>query len=162
MDRREFDYKLDGLLTESERLIPQEKAQNLPDSKIFPGVPQWHPFENSLWMKGEAIRKLILESGKKPNPEQVNRICSICIDPNGGRGRQSFVMLLGRTGYASFAPMVAELLSDCDVDGQAVDTLYKMRVQGYAEQIRPFAEHRHTWIRNIAKKYLEKYGGQAE
>ena len=111
MDRREFDYKLDGLLTESERLIPQEKAQNLPDSKIFPGVPQWHPFENSLWTKGEAIRKLVLESGKKPNPEQLNRICSICIDPNGGRGRQSFVMLLGRTGYASFAPMVAELLS---------------------------------------------------
>ena len=162
MDRREFDYKLDGLLTESERLIPEEKAQNLPDSKIFPGVPQWHPFENSLWMKGEEIRKLILESGKKPNPMQMERICDICTNVNGGRGRQSFVLLLGKKGHASFAPMVAELLPDCDVEGQAVDTLYKMRVPGYAEQIRPFAEHRHTWIRNIAKKYLEKFGAQAE
>ena len=162
MDRREFDCQLDGLLTESEKMIPREKVQDLPDSKVFPGVPQWHPYEHSLWARGEEIRKLILESGKKPNPEQLARICAICRNPYGGRGRQSFVLLLGKTGYASFAPMVAELLVDCDVEGQAVDTLYKMRVPGYVAQILPFTEHRHSWIRNIAKKYLEKYGGQAQ
>ena len=158
MDRSAFDDRLDSLLSEAENLIPNENLPDLPFMPEVPDVHDWYAFENALWDKGEEIRQLILMSRKKPNKVQVQRICDICVNPFAKRGRQSFVMLLGKKCYAEYAPAIAPFLSDDDIDGHVADTLFKMGVTGYISQMQPLTQHNRAWIRNIAKKYVNKYG----
>ena len=158
MDRSYFDDQLDSLLSEAERLIPEENLPDLPFIPEAPDVPDWYEFENALWDKGEEIRQLILTGKKKPNKGQIKRICDICVNPFAKRGRQSFVMLLGKTCYAEYAPVIAPFLSDGDIDGHVADTIYKMGVPDYISQMQPLTKHNRAWVRNIAKKYIGKYG----
>ena len=157
MHRDIFDKKLNELLTESESMIPDENLPDLPFMETAPDVHDWYDFEHELWEKGEEIRQHILYGKKKPNTEQVERIVSICMDKRAKRGRESFVMLLGKKCYVNYAEKIATLLNDSDVDGHAIDTLYKMGADDYGSQIKPFVNHNREWIRNKAKKYIEKY-----
>ena len=157
MDRVQFDKKLDELLTESESMIPDEVLPDLPFMETAPDVHDWYCFEHELWEKGEEIRQHILYGKKRPNTEQVERIVSICMDKRAKRGRESFVMLLGKKCYVNYAEKIATLLNDSDVDGHVIDTLYKMGADGYDTQIKQFTNHNRVWIRNKAKKYIEKY-----
>lgn len=155
MDRLDFDHQLNKILTEAESLIPNEALPDLPFMPEVPDVHDWYRFEHDLWNKGEETRQLIFESKKKPNQDQIQRICDICTNPFAKRGRQSFVMLLGRKCYAQYAPVIAPFLSDDDIAGHIVDTLYQMETPDYVSQIQPFTKHNRTWIRNIAKKYID-------
>ena len=157
MDRDLFDKKLDKLLTEAELLIPDEELPYLPYMESAPDVHDWYAFENELWGKGEEIRQHIVLGKKKLKKEQIERIVSICMNKNAKRGRESFILLLGRKCYIDYAEKIATLLTDADVDGHVIDTLYKMGAEGYTSQIAPFTSHNRTWIRNKAKKYIEKY-----
>ena len=104
MDRSDFDDRLDSLLSEAEYLIPNENLPDLPFMPEAPDVHDWYAFENALWDKGEEIRQLILMSKKKPNKVQFQRICDICVNPFAKRGRQSFVMLLGKSVMRNMPP----------------------------------------------------------
>ena len=157
MDRLDFDNQLNKILSEAESLIPNEALPDLPFMPEAPDVHDYYRFELDLWDKGEEIRQLIFNSKKKPNQDQFKRICYICINPYAKRGRRSFVMLLGKKCYAKYAPVIAPFLSDDDIDGHVVDTLYKMGTSDYVSQIQPFTKHKRAWIRNIAKKYINKY-----
>lgn len=157
MERVDFDKRLNKILSEAESLVPDENLPDLPFIPEAPDVHDWYKFEHDLWNKGEEIRQLILDSKRKPNKEQIKQICNICINPCAKRGRQSFVMLLGKRCYYKYAPVIAPFLSDDDIDGHVLDTLYKMGTPDYVVQIQPLTEHKRTWIRNIAKKYVKKY-----
>ncbi|MBR3978215.1 MAG: hypothetical protein IKJ94_01165 [Oscillospiraceae bacterium] len=157
MDRLTFDNQLDEILSEAEALIPNKNLPDLPFMPEAPDVHDYYRFELDLWDKGEEIRQFILAAKKKPNIDQITRICDICTNPFAKRGRQSFVMLLGKKCYAEYAPIISPFLSDDDIDGHVVDTLYKMGTPDYVAQIQPFTKHKRTWIRNIAKKYVNKY-----
>ncbi len=157
MDRETFDKKLNQLLSESQALIPAEALPDLPFMDGAPDVHDWYEFESKLWEKGEDIRQLILQAKKKPTKQQADKILEICMNINGKRGRESFVMLLGKKQYAHYAEKIASLLSDTYVDGHVIYTLYKMGAEGYSVQIEPFTKHNRTWIRNLAKRYLQKY-----
>ena len=157
MDRLYFDNQFNKLLSEAESLIPNKALPDLPFLTEAPDVHDYYRFELDLWDKGEEIRQLIFDNKKKANRDQIKRICDICTNPFAGRGRQSFVMLLGKKCYAEYAPIIAPFLSDDDIDGHVVDTLYKMGTPDYVAQIQPLTKHNCTWIRNIAKKYVNKY-----
>ena len=157
MDRKVFDNELDTLLTRAEALIPEENLPDLPYMDLAPDVHDWYEFEHKLWEIGEEIRQFISENKNKLNKNQIDRIVSICLDKKAKRGRQSFVMLLGKKIYNSYAGMIVTVLNDDDVDGQVIDTLYKMGAKEYVEQIEPFLTHNRTWIRNEAKRYVQKY-----
>ena len=153
----DFDNQLDKILSEAESIIPNENLPDLPFIPEAPDVHDWYRFEHDLWDKGERIRELILNSKKKPNSDQIKRICDICTNPFARRGRQSFVMLLGKKCYAQYASVIVPFLSDDDIDGYVVDTLYKMGTPDYTSRIQPLTKHKRTWIRIIAKKYIDKY-----
>lgn len=157
MDRKVFDNELDTLLTRAEALIPEENLPDLPFMDLAPDVHDWYMFEHELWEVGEDIRQFLLENKNKLNVSQIERIVKICLDKKAKRGRQSFVMLLGKKIYNSYADMIVTVLNDDDVDGQVIDTLYKMGAKEYVEQIEPFLTHNRTWIRNEAKRYVQKY-----
>jgi hypothetical protein len=157
MDRKAFDSDLNNLLTRAEALIPEENLPDLPYIDLAPDVHDWYEFEHKIWEIGEEIRQFLSENKNKLNKNQIDRIVSICLDKKAKRGRQSFVMLLGKKIYNSYADMIVTVLNDDDVDGQVIDTLYKMGAKEYVEQIEPFLTHNRTWIRNEAKRYVQKY-----
>ena len=157
MDRKGFDNELDRLLSKAEALIPEENLPDLPFMELAPDVHDWYMFEHELWEVGEDTRQFLLENKNKLNVSQIERIVKICLDKRAKRGRQSFVMLLGKKMFSEYAEQMASLIDDDDVDGQVIDTLYKMGVTGYADLIEPFLTHNRTWIRNEAKRYIQKY-----
>lgn len=105
----------------------------------------------------DTLRQFLLENKNKLNVSQIERIVKICLDKRAKRGRQSFVMLLGKKMFSEYAEQIVSLIDDDDVDGQVIDTLYKMGATGYADLIEPFLSHNRTWIRNEAKRYIQKY-----
>lgn len=155
--RSEFDRRLDSLLRNAESLIPTEMLPDLPYMEQAPDVHEWYPFEMELWNTGEQIRLFLAENDRKMNAAQLDRIIRICLDKKAKRGRLSFVMLLGRKKYGSLANSIVSLLHDPNVDGHVIDTLYKMGAGQYPELVSPFLHHKKTWIRNVAKKYLQKF-----
>ncbi len=157
MKRDEFDTQLSGLLLLAERLIPEKNLPDLPCMELAPTVHDWYDFEHELWKIGEDIRQLILSERKELNAEQVDRVCKICVDIRAKRGRQSFVMLLGKKRYVSCADRIIVVLTDVDISGHVISTLCKMGASQYIEQIKPYTNHATTWIRNEAKRYVQKY-----
>ncbi len=157
MDRKAFDSELNNFLTRAEALIPEDNLPDLPFMDLAPDVHNWYEFEHKIWEVGEEIRQFLYKNKNKLNENQINRIVSICLDKKAKRGRQSFVMLLGKKIYSGYADKIVTVLNDDDVDGQVIDTLYKMGVKDYVIQIEPFLAHNRTWIRNEAKRYIQKY-----
>ena len=157
MNRNIFDNEFDNLLVIAEGLIPTEELPDLPFMELAPDVHDWYKFEHQLWDVGEEIRQFLSKNKNKLNENQIERILEICLDKRAKRGRQSFVMLLGRKIYCSYADRIVTLLNDGDVDGQVIDSLYKMGANEYVELIKPFLTHKQTWIRNEAKRYIKKY-----
>ena len=95
---------------------------------------------------------------KKFTVEQIGRIIGISLDIKAKRGRQSFVMLLGKKAYNEYSEVLIPILCDGDVDGQVIYTLYKMQAGQYVDLIKHFTEHKRSWIRNEAKRYIQKFG----
>ena len=157
MTREEFNSRITELLTSAVALIPTAALPDLPFMKQAPTVPDWYDFEHRLWELGEDIRQLTVAENKELNAEHVEAICRICTDPKAKRGRQSFVMLMGKKRYSAYADRLATLLTDEDVCGHVISTLCKMGASQYAEEIKPYTTHPIAWIRNEAKKYLTKY-----
>lgn len=158
MTRTEFDAGIDSFLLAAEHLIPQEKLPDLPFMELAPTVHDWYDFERTLWGIGEDIRQLILSERKDLNADQTNRVYRICVDAKAKRGRQSFVMLLGKKKFLPYAEQLAALLPDEDIDGHIISTLYRMGASQFIESIKPYTNHPITWIRNEAKRYIQKYG----
>lgn len=156
MNRNYFDEKIEEFFVKAEKLIPNELLPDLP--LISADVHDWYDFEHQLWEVGEEIRLFLKENNRKLNKYQIEKIVDICLDKRAKQGRQSFVMLLGRKMYADYADKIVPLLSDDDVNGHVIDSLYKMQVGGYSIYIEPYLNHKHSWIRNEAKKYTAKYG----
>ena len=127
------------------------KGYNLND------VHDWYMFEHEIWGIGEEIRQLTVKYKKKFTKEQVERIINVCLDKRAKRGRQSFVLLLGKKVYQKYSDKIAPLLDSDDIDGHVIDTLYKMQAGQYVDLIRPFMNHKRTWIKNTAKRYVQKY-----
>jgi len=74
------------------------------------------------------------------------------------RGMQSFFFLVSYKSFNRCAEIVASQLIDDKVVGHAISALRKMGNGDYLSQINPFVDHPVTWIRNEAKKYVEKFG----
>lgn len=157
MKRATFDSQLNSLLLSAEKLIPEENLPNLPYMELAPTVHDWYDFEDELWEIGENIRQQILSERKDLNTEQADRVCKICENVKAKRGRQSFVMLLGKKRFCPYADRIVSVLPDDDIDGHIISTLYKMGASQYIAQIEPYTKHPITWIKNEAKRYMQKY-----
>ena len=158
-NRVALDKEINNLLTEAEACIPSEMLAAPPFLNQVPGVHEWHDFEFKIWDIGEQIRQLVSSNQTAFSRNQINRILNICLDKRAKRGRQSFVMLLGKVKYCEHASELISLLQDDDINGHVIDTIYKMRADSYVALITPFVTHKQTWIRNAAKKYVQKFEG---
>ena len=147
-----------GKINEASFLIPQKDVPDLQPSKTNNNAPQWHDFEMRIWKLGEEIRPLLAQHPKlRADKELTEMILEIALDSKAKRGRQSFIMLLGYKIYKALAPELIKQLNDKFVDGHVLSSIYKMQADGFVKEIKPFTKYPITWIRNYAKKYVQKY-----
>jgi hypothetical protein len=143
---------------EAIRLAPAEFPPNLPPSKELSGASEWYPFENQAWPIGESIRQAFVRNPRHKKRENIlTRVTDVATCTNLRRGRQSFVMALGFVSARHYAERLAVFLGDPDVDGQVLDTLIKMKASNYTREVNPLLHSDKTWVRRLAKKYLDRY-----
>lgn len=146
------------IIAEVESLIPLTWEPHLPPNNLLPNVPEWYSFERTIWQKGEVIRQLLIGQKRiRTLPIILDKIFEIATNRNIKRGRQPFVMLLGNTDSKKYGAELISQLDDPFVYGHIIDAIYKMKAPEFAEIIKPYCNDKETWIRNIAKKYIEKH-----
>jgi hypothetical protein len=122
------------------------------------GAPEWHSFEHQAWPIGESIRRAIAQNPRlKKNESILAKLAEVATCRNLRRGRQSFVMALGFVAAQKYAQNLVPFLSDPDVDGQILDTLIKMKAPGFAQDVALLLNSERTWVRRLAKKYVDRY-----
>lgn len=140
------------------RLAPAEYPKTLSSYKEFAGAPEWYSFEQDAWPIGESIRRAFVENPKLKRKDAVlAKIVEVARCRNLRRGRQSFVMALGFVAARNYAEALVPFLSDPDVNGQVLFTLIKMKAPGFAREVTPLLLSNQTWIRRLAKKYIDRY-----
>lgn len=141
------------------RLAPVEYPPTLPPSKELFGAPGWYDFEYESWRIGESVRRAFVDNPKlKKNDALLRKVLEVATCRNLRRGRQSFIMALGFVAAQQHASTLSQFLNDPDVNGQAIYTLIKMKAPSFARNVEPLLGSEKTWIRNLAKKYLSRYG----
>jgi len=151
--------KIIDLINKAKYLTPDKLEKDLEPIDGFPDVPNWHHYENKIWVIGENIRQIIFsKKSLRKDKEITDLILEFCLNKNSKRGKQPFVLLLGYKHLSDYAPKLIRIINDKYVDGHVIDTIYKMQAKGYEKDIQPFAKHKIFWIRKTALKYLEKYG----
>jgi len=140
------------------RLAPEAYPPTLPASQELLGAPEWYRFEHKAWPIGEAVRQAFSQNPKfKKNQELISKVLEVATCRNLRRGRQSFIMALEFVGARQHAGAIARFLDDPDVDGQVVGTLLKMKAGGFAKEMQPLLSAKHSWIRRLAQRYIERY-----
>jgi hypothetical protein len=139
-------------------LAPSEWPITLPASKELLGEPEWYSFEHAAWALGESVRRAFVQHPHLKNkPALISKIVEVATCRNLRRGRQSFIMAIGFVAACSYASALTGSLDDQDVDGQVVYTLLKMRAGGFAHAVAPLITSEKTWIKRLAKKYIDRY-----
>ncbi len=119
---------------------------------------EWNQLEYKAWTLGEVIRQTLVKNPKlKASPVVLESILEVVECRGLRRGRQSFLLSLSFAGAAHFAPRIAPFLKDNDVSGHALNALIRMRAIGYAAEVVPLLDAKHTWVRKLANQYLERY-----
>ncbi|WP_299438312.1 hypothetical protein [uncultured Aquimarina sp.] len=155
--------KILELIKKAESLTPKKVEMDLEPIDGFPDVPNWHKYESDIWRIGEEIRQIIITKKTLRKDEEINDlIIKFCLNKNSKRGRQSFILLLGYKHLSKYASQLINMINDKFVNGQIIDTVYKMQAVGFEKEIRPFLTDKHIWIRKLAIKYIEKYGTQRD
>jgi hypothetical protein len=146
------------IVSRANLLVPKELKPDLKALEGYPDVPSWHKFEIDVWNFGEDIRQ-ILEHYKplRKDKDLLDLFLTICLNRNSKRGRQTFIMLFEFKHCVGYAKQIVSQLNDKFVEGHVIRCLNKMQAGGFGGQIKKFTEHKVRWIRNEAKKYMEKY-----
>jgi hypothetical protein len=117
----------------------------------------WFRYESLIWDLGESFRRIMLGVRSLRKRERVlQAVRKLCLNRQFGKGRESFIMLLGQYGGASQIPTLVRLLDDPEICGHSVYALRLLGAVEVAERIRPFLGSRKSWVREEALKYFQK------
>lgn len=113
-------------------------------------------YEGMIWDIGEKFRQIIKRNKKLKAKDKISKeIEKVAQNKLYGKGRESFVMLLGQYGGKESIPTLINLLNDEVVNGHAVYALRLLKAKDAAEYVRPFIDSKITWVRNEAKSYFK-------
>ena len=155
---KEIRSRILDLVAKAEAAIPATLLPDLPPARYTSGAPEWHGFEDVVWQQGEVIRQLLVEcKSLRKDAGLQSAFLRVACNRKAKRGRQSFIMLLGYSCCSGSAPAIAGQLSDPDVAGHVVDTLTKMRCPDFVQDVEELTNSDTTWVRNKAKRYVERY-----
>jgi hypothetical protein len=117
----------------------------------------WYDYESLIWQVGEILRQ-ILKNQRKFRRKRgfFKAVEDVASNRSFGKGRESFVMLLGIYGGIERVTTLRGLLNDDQVNGHAVYALRLLGAEEVKDEILPFLNSDKTWVRNEAKKYFKK------
>ncbi len=117
----------------------------------------WHRYETLIWEIGETFRQIFKKHEQlRKEPNLLRELEQVALNTQFGKGRESFVMLLGRYGNQDVINTLKSLLEDREVQGHAIYALRLIGASEVQDDIRPFLQSSKTWVRNEAKKYFVK------
>ena len=121
-----------------------------------PGEIVWYQYESLLWTLGESARRLL----QRLRPLRRERLFwqaaeALVEHAPYGKGRESWVMLLGQYGSAERVPVLLRLLEDPEVLGHALYALRRLRAPEGRVAAERLLEAPRAWIRQEARKYLK-------
>jgi hypothetical protein len=123
----------------------------------------WFRYESLIWALGESFRRIMLRARPLRRRARVfGGVRGICLDRRLGKGRESFIMLLGHYGGAAQIPTLVQLLDDPEVSGHAVYALRLLSASEAAGKGRPFLNSPKAWVRKEARKYFQKIESAVE
>ena len=158
MSKEQAKFKIKELIAQAECLIPETLQENLPGMDEMPGIPKWHEYEHKIWELGERIRhELVIHKSLHKDKEILDDLLKISLNRNAKRGRQSFIMLFWYKHCREYAPQLVTQIGDEFVSGHIIKGLNKMHADEFVEPVKNFLDHKITWVRNEAKKYLVTY-----
>ena len=168
MTKEEAKKKIEGIVKKTLKLIPPTYEENLsPIDLNFGGrlrqkptyITEWHNYEHSVWQNGEKIRQVLCEhKSLRKDKELLDLFLVVALNRNAKRGRQSFIMLFRYQHCSEYADLLIKQIDDNFVNGHIIEGLNNMKVGKFGSIVKPFTTDKTTWIRNQAKKYIEKYG----
>ena len=158
MDKEAIKKKILKKVDEAEKFIPLDLEPNLPSSAMFPDVPEWHAYEHQIWKIGSDILELIKGCpALKKDDELYQQFLKICLNRSCKRGRQSFIILFWYKQHSKYAEPILTQLDDEFITGHVLEAILKMKISGYNDLMQRYTNHKTTWIRNVAKKYLAQH-----
>ncbi|MFC4323198.1 HEAT repeat domain-containing protein [Litchfieldia salsa] len=86
----------------------------------------------------------------------LNDLIKIVINKEHGTSRQMIIVALGLFKDKKAIPFLLDLLDDEDVKGHVIMALSKFKDPELIPYIKPFVNHNITWVRNEAKKTIDK------
>lgn len=104
---------------------------------------------DTRWAAGNALYDI--PAGK----EYFDDLATIAADRGFGRSRGMVVTWLGKSRHPDATTVALGLIDDESVEGNALEALAKMRVQGAREQIEPFLNSPKARIRQLAKRIFD-------
>lgn len=158
MTKDEARKKIQSIVRKTGKLIPLTYEKDLPPTEKFPDIPEWHDYEQKIWMNGSQIEQILREhKSLRKDKSLLDSFLAIALNRNAKRGRQIFIMLLGYKHCAEYAPSLVEQIDDKFVNGHIIYVLNKMKVGQYVSLVIPYMADKTAWIRNEAKKYVNQY-----
>ncbi len=101
------------------------------------------------------------EKALRKDKDLYARFLNICLHPNAKRGRQSFFFLFEYKHLVEYASLLITQVEDENVTGHVLSAIWKMNAPGYNKQMQKFTGHQIAWIRNVAKKYLQRWENES-
>ena len=104
---------------------------------------------SNLWEYGDLLYKI-------GNFNYLHDYLELVKDKSLGSDRQMLLLMLGKSKNKTVIPVLIELLSDNSVCGHALDALSNFSGNEIEESMLKYSKSDITWVRNIAKRYLDK------
>jgi len=123
------------------------------------GAPAWTASELKIWQLGESLRLFLRRKAWRGQGALLDAVVRVVISREFGKGRQTFVLLLGDYGNKEYGPVLGGVLDDPEVCGHALKALRTAKIRGYAEPVRQVLLREQGWIRKAAKRYLKEVEG---
>lgn len=114
-------------------------------------VFETEPYPSNLWEYGALLYNI-------KNHKYLSRYIKIIENKSYGTARQMIVLLVGKSKREEVIPVLKSLLNDPDVYGHALDALTNFSGEDIEDIMMQYINHKVTWVRNTAKKYLKKKG----
>ncbi len=125
-------------------------------AKPIAAIPLIEEFQNAP-MSAESFKWAIGNALSVVADDSVfDEIVALVQDKRHGRAREMLAVALGNMKNPKAVEVLIGLLDDEEVAGHALSALRKLAPPEAREAIEPFVDHPKTWIRNEAKRALEK------
>lgn len=123
------------------------------------GAPDWKAYELKIWELGESLRQFLKRKQWRGQGALLDAAARVTMSHEFGKGRQTFVLLLGDYGNQEYGPSLGALLDDREVYGHVVKALRAAKIRGYAAPVQQVLSREQGWIRRAAKRYLKDVEG---